>query len=124
MTKDSLIKYRRYIAVSYVFMFLSLFTVISIIIAYALARKVSVSDAEVWLNAHSLWVMRNTVIYAILVCFSSLWFIPLFFVTWDSSILVTASTVIGVIFSFIAIVFLLNAWIKGIGKFFRNKAVF
>jgi hypothetical protein len=33
-------------------------------------------------------------------------------------------TVAGVIFSAIAWLFLLNAWIKGVAKYFKNKAVF
>lgn len=125
MAKDKLSQYRRYIAMSYVFMFLALFTLVSGLIAYWLARHVNNSQgAEVWLNAQSLWIMRNVMIYLVLAVFALLWFIPLHFYTWDSSLWVTATTVIGVIFAFIAFIYLLNAWIKGLGKFFQNKAVF
>ena len=66
MTTDNLIKYRRYIAISYVFMFLALFTVISGVFAYWFARKVSQIDStEVWMQAQAFWVMRAIVIYSI-----------------------------------------------------------
>lgn len=125
MTTDNLIKYRRYIAISYVFMFLALFTVISGIFAYWFARKVSQIDStEVWMQAQAFWVMRAIVIYSILACFAALWFIPLFFYYWDTYLWVTACTVIGVVFSGIAFLYLLNAWIQGLSKFVKNKAVF
>ena len=125
MKSDLLTKQRRSVAVSYFFMFLALFTLISGIFAYWFARKVTLIDsAEVWLQAQAFWIMRNIIIYSILALFASIWFIPLYFVSWNSSIWVTASTVIGVIFAFIAFVFLLNAFVKGIAKFFQNKAVF
>ena len=125
MTTDNLIKYRRYIAISYVFMFFALFTVISGVFAYWYARKITqVDDVEVWLQAQALWVMRNIVIYAILVCFAALWFIPLIFFYWNSALWVTGCTVAGVVFSLIAFLFLLNAWLKGLSRFVKNKAVF
>ncbi len=43
---------------------------------------------------------------------------------WDSNLWVTASTVAGVVFSAIAWLFLLNAWLKGLSKYLKNKAVF
>ncbi|MEK5782323.1 hypothetical protein VXE43_20535, partial [Acinetobacter baumannii] len=64
------------------------------------------------------------VIYSVLAIFAALWFIPLFFFAWDSQLWVKACTVAGVVFSFIAIIFLINAWFKGIFKFSHNKAVF
>lgn len=125
MTTDNITKYRRYIAISYVFMFFALFTVVSGILAYWFARKVTQLDsAEVWMQAHALWVMRTITIYIILACFAALWFIPLFFYYWDTYLWVTGCTVAGVVFSCIAFLYLLNAWIKGISKFFKNKAVF
>ena len=72
----------------------------------------------------SRWVMRSVVIYTILACFAALWFIPLFFYYWDTYLWVTGCTVAGVVFSGTAFLYLLNAWIKGITKFFKNKAVF
>ena len=125
MAKDNLAKYRRSVTIAYICMFFALFTVITSLLAYVFARKVTViNDAEVWLHAQALWVMRNSLIYFILMVFASLWFIPLYFYYWDTYIWVTACTVIGVIFALIAFLFLLNAWIKGISKFIKNKAVF
>ena len=125
MKQDNLSRLRRSIAISYVLMFLALFTVISGIFAYWFARKVTqVNEVEVWLQAQALWIMRNIVIYMILVCFAALWFIPLIFFYWDSAVWVKGCTVTGVIFALIAFLFLLNAWLKGISRFFKNKAVF
>ncbi|MFH7766088.1 hypothetical protein [Acinetobacter sp. BSP-28] len=125
MTQDNLSRLRRSIAISYVLMFLALFTVISGIFAYWFARKVTkVNEVEVWLQAQALWIMRNIVIYMILVCFAALWFIPLIFFYWDSAVWVKGCTVAGVVFAMIAFLFLLNAWLKGISRFFKNKAVF
>ncbi|AUX85825.1 MULTISPECIES: hypothetical protein [Acinetobacter] len=124
MKQDSLTKYRRSIAISYVFMFLALFTVISGIFAYWFARKVTQVDTEVWLQAQALWVMRNIIIYTVLSLFAALWFIPLCFFTWNSALWVTGCTVAGVVFALIAFLYLLNAWIKGLSKFIKNKAVF
>ncbi|MHA3892042.1 hypothetical protein [Acinetobacter sp. GXMZU3951] len=125
MKQDSLTKYRRSIAISYVFMFLALFTVISGIFAYWFARKITqVDNTEVWLQAQALWVMRNIIIYMVLSLFAALWFIPLFFFTWNSALWVTGFTVAGVVFALIAFLYLLNAWIKGVSKFIKNKAVF
>ncbi len=125
MTADNLAKYRRYVAISYVFMFFALFTLISGVFAYFLARKVTqIDSAEVWLQAQALWVMRMVVIYTCMAVFAALWFIPLFFYYWDTYLWVTACTVIGVVFSGIAFLYLLNAWIQGLSKFVKNKAVF
>lgn len=124
MKQDSLTKYRRSIAISYVFMFLALFTIISGIFAYWFARKVTQMDTEVWLQAQALWIIRNIIIYTVLSLFAALWFIPLCFFTWNSALWVTGCTVAGVVFALIAFLYLLNAWIKGLSKFIKNKAVF
>ena len=125
MAKDSITKSRRNIAISYVFMFLTLFTIVFGLFAYLFARKVSISsDLEVWLQTHAFWVMRNIVIYFFLSLFAAVWFIPLYFYYWDTYMWVTACTVIGVVFTIIAFLFLLNSWLKGMSKFFKNKAVF
>ena len=109
---------------AYMFMFLALFSVFSAVIAYLLARKVTQVDAEVWMHAQALWIMRNVIIFVILAAFAALWFIPLIFFYWDSLLWVKACTVIGVIFGAIAWLFLLNAWIKGFSKYLNKKAVF
>ena len=124
MGQDNLEKHRRYMVMAYMFMFLALFSVFSAVIAYLLARKVTQVDAEVWLHAQALWIMRNVIIFVILAAFAALWFIPLIFFYWDSLLWVKACTVIGVIFSAIAWLFLLNAWIKGFSKYLNKKAVF
>lgn len=125
MGQDSIEQHRRYVAISYVFMFLALFTIVFAVFAYLLARKVATANnAEVWIHAHALWIMRNVLLFTMIVCFAALWFIPLFFFAWDSALWVTGMTVAGVIFSAIAWLFLLNAWIKGVAKYFKNKAVF
>jgi len=125
MGQDNIEQHRRYVAISYVFMFLALFTIVFAVFAYLLARKVAIVDnAEVWIHAHALWIMRNVLLFTMIVCFAALWFIPLFFFAWDSALWVTGMTVAGVIFSAIAWLFLLNAWIKGVAKYFKNKAVF
>lgn len=125
MGQDNIEQHRRYVAISYAFMFLALFTIVFAAFAYLLARKVAIVDnAEVWIHAHALWIMRNVLLFIMIVCFAALWFIPLFFFAWDSALWVTGMTVAGVIFSAIAWLFLLNAWIKGVAKYFKNKAVF
>lgn len=124
MGQDNLEKHRRYMAMAYMFMFLALFTVVSAVIAYLLARKVAQVDAEVWMHAQALWVMRNVIIFVILAAFAALWFIPLIFFYWDSMLWVKACTVVGVVFSTIAWLFLLNAWIKGFSKYLNKKAAF
>ena len=125
MGQDNIEQHRRYVAISYVFMFLALFTVITAVLAYWLARKVAVADnAEVWIHAQALWIMRNALIFLILAAFAALWFIPLIFFYWDSFIWVKACTVAGVVFSAIAWLYLLNIWLKGFTKYLQKKAVF
>ncbi len=80
--------------------------------------------AEVWIHAHALWIMRNGILFLFMSVFAVVWFIPLFFFAWNSNLWVTASTVAGVVFSAIAWLFLLNAWLKGLSKYLKNKAVF
>ena len=118
-------QHRKIITSSYLFMFLALFTVITAVLAYWLARKVAVADnAEVWIHAQALWIMRNALIFLILAAFAALWFIPLIFFYWDSFIWVKACTVAGVVFSAIAWLYLLNTWLKGFTKYLQKKAVF
>ena len=125
MGQTNLEQHRRYITSAYLLMFLALFTVITAVLAYWLARKVAVvDDAEVWIHAQALWIMRNAVIFLILAAFAALWFIPLMFFYWDSFIWVKACTVAGVVFSAIAWLYLLNIWLKGFTKYLQKKAVF
>ena len=84
MGQDNLEKHRRYMVMAYMFMFLALFSVVSAVIAYLLARKVAQVDAEVWMHAQALWVMRNVIIFVILAAFAALWFITLIFFYCDS----------------------------------------
>lgn len=125
MGQDFLERHRRYMTLSYVFMFLALFTVVTAAIAYFLARKVANTDAtEVWLQAQAFWVMRSVVLFMLLAVFAVLWFIPACFIYWDSAIWVKTCAVIGVIFSAIAWLYLLNAWLKGFVKYMQKKAAF
>ena len=78
MGQDNLEKHRRYMAMAYMFMFLALFSVVSAVIAYLLARKVAQVDAEVWMHAQALWVMRNVIIFVILAAFAALGLFRLF----------------------------------------------
>ena len=72
MKQDNLVKFRRSVAISYVFMFFALFTVVSGALAYWYARKVIVVDStEVWLQAQALWIMRNVLIYSVLALFAA-----------------------------------------------------
>lgn len=125
MARNDLVKYRRSVTIAYICMFFALFTIIASLLAYLFARKITlVDDAEVWLQAHAFWVMRSSIIYFICMIFASLWFIPLYFYYWDTYLWVTACTIIGIIFSAVAFLYLLNTWIKGISKFIKNKAVY
>lgn len=125
MGQDNLSKHRRYVTMSYVFMFLALFTIFSAFISYWLSRKVvRVDSAEVWLHAQALWIMRSVILFMLLAIFALLWFIPSFFIYWDSILWVKACTVIGVIFAGIAWLYLLNATFKGFSKYLQKKAAF
>lgn len=125
MGQDNLSKHRRYVTMSYVFMFLALLSVFSVIISYFLARKVAHAEGtEVWIHAQALWIMRNAILFIILALFALLWFVPAFFIYWDSVLWVKACTVIGVAFAAIAWLFLLNATFKGFSKYLQKKAAF
>jgi hypothetical protein len=64
MGQDNIEQHRRYVAISYVFMFLALFTILFAAFAYMFARKVAIVDnAEVWIHAHALWIMRNVLLF-------------------------------------------------------------
>lgn len=125
MGQDNLERHRRLMTLSYVFMFLALFTVISAVIAYVLSRKVAQEDgAEVWMHAQALWVMRSVLLFIMLAVFAGLWFIPACFIYWDSVLWVKSCSVVGVIFAIIAWLYLLNAWMKGLSKYMQKKAAF
>lgn len=125
MAQNELKQHRNLIGFAYFFMFLALFTIVSGIVAYVIAMQVTADkNVEVWANAQALWVMRNTLLFMMVAVFASLWFIPLYYYPWDAYQWVTGCTVAGVIFAFIAWVFLLNAFVKGIHRYFKNKPVF
>ena len=87
MGQNNLVQHRRYIAASYVCMFLGLFTILFAVIAYFLARKIAMIDgAEVWIHTHALWIMRSVVMFLMLAVFAALWFIPLIFFVWNSAL--------------------------------------
>lgn len=125
MGKDNLSRQRRKITMSYFFMFLGLFSIVGVLISYGLARSVAKeSNSEVWIHTHGLWIVRNVLIFLIMAVFAMLWFIPAMFIYWDSAIWVKSCTVIGVFFSSIAWLYLVNVWLKGLIKYFQNKAVY
>lgn len=67
MAQDNIEQHRRYVVISYVFMFLALFTIVFAAFAYVLARKVAIVDnAEVWIHAHALWIMRNVLLFILM----------------------------------------------------------
>lgn len=118
-------KYRGLLTFAYVSLFLALFTGVFGVFAYLLAWKLSKTETlDLWVMTHSIWIMQHVLMFLCLASFAGLWFIPLAFVPWDFAIWSKATTVIGVIFAGIAWLFLLNAWIKGLGKCIFRKAVF
>ncbi len=124
MGQDHIEQHRRYIVISYAFMFLALFTVIFAAFAYLVARKVAVVDnAEVWIHAHALWIMRNGILFLFMSVFAVVWFIPPSFCMEQQS-LGNGINSCWCCFSAIAWLFLLNAWLKGLSKYLKNKAVF
>ncbi|MEB3767408.1 hypothetical protein [Acinetobacter sp. MD2] len=125
MAKDSLAQQKRYISIAYVFMFFALLTIVTGLISYALAAKVSRSaEIEVWLQTHSVWVMRSVLLYVLMSAFAALWFIPLLFYPWDAFHWVTGCVVAGVVFSFIAWMYFFNCFLSGVSKYFKQKPVF
>jgi hypothetical protein len=118
-------KLERQVLVTYMLMLLTIFTVIPLVITYWLAAKATnFSGVEVWLNSHVLWITFSLLIFFCIAVFAALWFIPLAFFVWDQHLWVTACTVVGVIFALIAWLYLINAWLKGIIRFFKRKPVY
>ena len=125
MTQDNITQHHRLIGWAYFFMFLALFTVVAGLIAYGLAIKVAhAKEAEVWVQAQAFWIMRNIILFMLMAIFAGLWFIPLHFYVWDAMQWVTGCTIVGIIFSFIAWMFLLNTFVQGFFKYLKKKAVF
>ena len=80
MAQDKVEQHRRYIIMAYVFMFLALLTLVTGLIAYLLSAKVAHStQAEVWIQAHGVWIMRSVILFMVMAVFAGLWFIPLAF---------------------------------------------
>ncbi|MFB2539352.1 MULTISPECIES: hypothetical protein [unclassified Acinetobacter] len=118
-------KQQRMILIAYIMMLLTALIIVPSIVAYVLANNVLKQQGlETWLNAHALWIKRNIMIFVVMAVFAGLWFIPLFFVVWNANLVVTATTIIGGVFVAIAWLFLLNSFLKGIGAYFRRKAVY
>lgn len=124
MGQKTIQQQRRLMTVAYACMFFALFTVITAILAYVFASKVTNDSTEVWIQTQALWVMRNITLFAVVVTFGALWFSPLYFYTWDAYHWVTGVTIVGIIFCFIAWMILLNAFFKGFFKYLKHKAVF
>lgn len=118
-------KQERRMLFAYLMMLLTLFSIVPFIVAYWLAaRVIHLSDVEVWLNSHALWIVRSLMIFICIAIFAALWFIPLLFFVWDQYLWVNACVILGVIFAVIAWLYLLNTWLKGIYKFFTRKPVY
>lgn len=113
------------LSLAYLFLLTGLFTGISVILAYAVAWKIECnSKNEQWILAHARWIMRNSLIFLALLALASVWFSPLLWTTWNANILIKSSIVLGSVILLIAFLYLLNAWLKGIGKLLFKKAVF
>ncbi|MCH4249176.1 hypothetical protein [Acinetobacter populi] len=118
-------KQEKRILMAYLFMLLTVFSIIPIIIAYWIAARVThIPDLEVWLSSHAFWIVRSLIIFICIAVFAALWFIPLAFLMWDQYIWVTACTIVGVVFAIIAWLYLLNAWLKGISRYLKHKPVY
>lgn len=125
MGQDNILKHRRLMNWAYIFMFFALFTAVTGVIAYLLSAKVAhAQDVEVWIQAQALWVMRSILFFITTSIFASLWFIPLHFYYWDTFLWVKGCTIAGIVFVFIAWMMLLNAFIKGLVRYVKKKAVF
>ena len=75
------------------------------------------------IHAHALWIMRNGILFLLMSVLLWSGLFSLLF-AWDSNLWVTASTVAGVVFSAIAWLFLLNAWLKGLSKYLKIRQFF
>lgn len=115
---------QRLLMLAYVAFFCGLLTGVMALPTYVLMCKMSkLADMEVWAKTHCTWILQHHAIFLSIVFFAVLWFIPLFFVAWDSAMWVKSMTVIGVVFLCVAWLFLLNAFVKGIGQYIFKKSV-
>lgn len=115
---------QRTLTIAYISFFCALLTGVMALPAYFLAWRISKSpDVEVWLKTHCTWIMQNHFIFLSILLFASMWFIPSAFIVWDSVMWVKSMTVIGAVFVGIAWLFLLNAFVKGIGQYLFKKSV-
>ncbi|TXJ08266.1 MAG: hypothetical protein E6Q25_06015 [Acinetobacter sp.] len=118
-------KQEKHILIAYLLMLLTILSVVPIIMAYWLAFRIShTTNVEVWLNSHALWIARSLMIFVCIAIFAALWFIPLGFFAWNSSTWVNASVMIGGFFAITAWLYLINAWLKGIIRYFQRKPVY
>lgn len=125
MSMEQQKKQEKQILSAYLLMLLTILSIVPMILAYWLAFKVTQTpDVEVWLNSHALWITRSLMIFICIAIFAALWFIPLAFFAWNDLVWVNASVIIGVIFSFIAWLYLINAWLKGFIRYFQRKPVY
>lgn len=113
------------LSLAYLFLLVALFTGIGVVLAYAVAWKIERNHKnEQWILAHARWIMRNSLIFSALLVLASIWFSPLLWTTWNADILTKSSIVLGSVILLIAFLYLLNAWLKGVGKLLFKKAVF
>lgn len=113
------------LSLAYLFLLVALFTGIGVVLAYAVAWKIERNHKnEQWILAHARWIMRNSLIFSALLVLASIWFSPLLWTIWNADILTKSSIVLGSVILLIAFLYLLNAWLKGVGKLLFKKAVF
>lgn len=110
---------------AYLCLLLALVSIFPAILAYGMAWYINKKPyQELWIYTHTRWIMRNCLIFLSIALFASLWFIPLNFRVWYFDIYMKTTTVIGATFLLIAFLYLLNAWLKGVGKLILKKSVF
>lgn len=113
------------LAIAYGCFILALFTGVTIILAYALAGKLSEeARLETWIESHALWIVHHSLMVIVINLFAGLWLIPLFFVSPDTEMWAKTMMVIGGILIGISWLFLFNAIVKGMEQYIKKKAVF
>lgn len=122
--EENIKQHQRILTIAYISFFCALLTGVMALPAYFLAWRVSqLPNVEVWVKTHCIWIMQNHFIFMLILLFAGVWFVPLAFVAWDSAMWVKSMMVTGVVFLCVAWLFLLNAFVKGIGRYLFKKSV-
>lgn len=110
---------------AYILLLSALLTGLPAILAYIIAWKIEhQAQQELWISTHARWIMRNSLIFLTILLCASLCLIPLNFMAWNANMMAKSFTVLAGILAFIAFLYLLNAWLKGVGKLILRKSVF